>query len=204
VPSKRPASPRAHPAPREAAPAPLTLPFEIDPKAVEASLRTLREQVVVWAKKGRYTKVRFKFRGKAVLPDIPLAAVAAVEGATFYWTGLLRLLVVNVAGRALIDVELVNDSEKKLQAGKEALLSGDLEQALVAFREAVDMDHGNPQVHLNLGIALKLQGQSAAARAALEQAAALDPDGPAATEARRLLDTLPAPAPALPAASTGP
>jgi tetratricopeptide (TPR) repeat protein len=168
----------------------LTLPFEIDPRAVEASLNTLREQVVVWAKKGRYTKVRFKFRGKAVLPDIPLAAVAAVEGATFYWTGLLRLLVVNLAGRALIDVELVNDSEKKLQAGKEALLSGDLDAALLAFEEAVDMDHDNPQVHLNLGIARKLKGQAQAARAALEKAAALDPDGPVAHEAQRLLQTL--------------
>jgi tetratricopeptide (TPR) repeat protein len=129
--------------------------------------------------------------------------VAAVEGATFYWTGLLRLLVVNVAGRALIDVELVNDSEKKLQAGKEALLSGDLEQALAAFQEAVDMDHGNPQVHLNHGIALKLKGQTGAARVALEQAAALDPEGPAATEARRLLDTLPPPPPAIPEAAAG-
>jgi tetratricopeptide (TPR) repeat protein len=199
---------RKAPAPRKAKPkpkpeTPRTLPFEIDPQAVEASLRTLREQVVVWAKKGRYTKVRFKFRGKPVLPDIPLAAVAAVEGATFYWTGLLRLLVVNVAGRALIDVELVNDSEKKLQAGKEALLSGDLDAALAAFQEAVDMDHGNPQVHLNLGIARKLKGEPALARAALERAASLDPDGPAAQEARRLLESLPPPSPG-PSATSGP
>jgi tetratricopeptide (TPR) repeat protein len=185
--SPRPLEPAA--APR----GPLTLPFEIDPRAVEASLKTLREQVMVWAKKGRYTKVRFKFRGKPLLPDIPLAAVAAVEGATFYWTGLLRLLVVNLAGRALIDVELVNDSAKKLQAGKEALLAGDLEGALAAFQEAVDMDLDNPQVHLNLGIARKLSGQSELARTALEKALALDPEGPAAAEARRLLQSLPTP-----------
>ena len=41
------------------------LPFEIDPKKIEESLNKLKDQVVVWAKRGRYTKVRFKFRGSA-------------------------------------------------------------------------------------------------------------------------------------------
>lgn len=166
------------------------LPFEIDPKRVEASLQRLREQLVGWAKKGRYTRVRFKFRGKQLLPDIPLAAVLAVEGATFYWTGLLRALVVNLAGRTLIDVELVNDSEKHLTRGKEALLSGDLDEATVAFQKALDMDHDNPTVHLNLGVVFKLRGDRAGARAALEQAKALDPEGPVGAEAERLLHGL--------------
>src|SRR5262245_1600795 len=78
-----------------------SLPFEIDPKAVEESLIKLRDQVTHWAKKGRYTKVRFKFRGKQMLPDIPLAAVVAVEGMTFYWAGLLRALVFTLAGNTV-------------------------------------------------------------------------------------------------------
>ncbi len=167
-----------------------TLPFEIDPKKLESSLRKLGDQVVKMAKKGRYTKVRFKFRGKQLLPDIPFAAVAAVEGLSFYWAGLLRLLVFNLAGRTVIDIELVNDSEKKLQAGKEALLSGDLDEALAAFREAENMDHDNPLVHLNLGIALKLQGDHPSARTALLKAKALDKTGVTANEADRLLATL--------------
>lgn len=166
------------------------LPFEIDPKKVEASLNRLRDQLVAWAKKGRYTKVRFKFRGKQLLPDIPLAAVVAVEGATFYWTGLLRALVFNLAGRTLLDIELVNDSEKQLAKGKEALLSGDLDEALAAFREALDMDQDNPLVHLNLGIAYKLKGDASRARSALERAKALDPEGPTGAEAARLIATL--------------
>ena len=169
---------------------PVVEPFEIDPSAIEDSLNELKERVVTWAKRGRYTKVRFKFRGKAVLPDIPLAAVAAVEGATFYWAGLLRALVFNLAGRTLIEIELVNDSEKKIMKGKEALLAGDLDEALVAFEEAVDMDPENPLVHLNLGIALKLKGDHDTARDALEEAQRLDPEGPTATEAQRLLKTL--------------
>jgi len=175
--------------PEEAASSP-TLPFEIDPRKIEASLNKLKDQVVVLAKKGRYTKVRFKFRGKQLLPDIPLAAVVAVEGATFYWAGILRALVFTLAGRTLIDVELVNDSEKRVAKGKEALLSGDLEEALAAFREAEDMDGENPAVHLNLGIALKLKGDHPAARTSLERCRDLDPKGPTAHEAERLLKTL--------------
>jgi len=183
--------PRSNPGekPLEAVPSP-TLPFEIDPRKIEASLNKLKEQVVTLAKRGRYTKVRFKFRGKQLLPDIPLAAVVAVEGATFYWAGILRALVFTLAGRTLFDVELVNDSEKRLVKGKEALLSGDLEEALAAFREAEDMDSENPAVHLNLGIALKLKGAHPAARTALERACQLDPKGPTSLEAERLLKTL--------------
>ena len=174
----------------EAEEAPLpknTLPFEIDPKKVEDSLKKFRDQLIQLTKKGRYTKVRFKFRGKQLLPDLPLAAVVAVEGATFYWTGLLRLLVFNLAGRAVIEVELVNDSEKRITTGKEALLSGDLDEALKAFREALDMDPENAVVHLNLGVAYKLKGQKEVARMALQKAKSLDAHGPTGMEADRLL-----------------
>jgi tetratricopeptide (TPR) repeat protein len=167
-----------------------TLPFEIDPKRVEESLKKIRDRLITLTKKGRYTKVRFRFRGKQLLPDLPLAAVLAVEGATFYWTGLLRALVFNLAGRAVIDVELVNDSEKRITAGKEALLSGDLDVALAAFREALSMDQNNPAVHLNLGVAYKLKGQREVARLALQKAKQLDPQGPTGTEADRLLSGL--------------
>lgn len=167
-----------------------TLPFEIDPKKVEDSLKKFRDQLVQLTKKGRYTKVRFKFRGKQLLPDLPLAAVVAVEGATFYWTGLLRLLVFNLAGRAVIEVELVNDSEKRITTGKEALLSGDLDEALKAFREALDMDPENAIVHLNLGVAYKLKGQKEVARMALQKAKTLDAHGPTGMEADRLLSGL--------------
>jgi tetratricopeptide (TPR) repeat protein len=196
---KRPSpKPEATPEPKRLNPR--VLPFEIDPKKVEESLQAFGRQVVVWAKKGRYTKVRFKFRGKQLLPDIPLAAVAAVEGLTFYWTGLLRALVFNLAGRTVIDVELVNDSEKHLAKGKEALLSGDLDEALSQFNQAKEMDVENPNVHLNLGVALKLRGDHDAARGALEQARALDPAGPSGAEAERLMATLRPKAPPSPAA----
>jgi len=167
-----------------------TLPFEVDPKKIEESLNKLKDQVVKLAKKGRYTKVRFKFRGRQLLPDLPLAAVAAFEGVTFYWAGLLRLLVFNLAGRTVLEVELVNDSEKKIQKGKEALLSGELDAALAAFQEALDMDPDNPHAHLNIGVAHKLKGDREAAAKSLEKARELDPKGPTGAEADRLLTSL--------------
>ena len=146
-----------------------TFPFEIDPKRIEEGLGKLRQEVVHWANKGRYTKVRFKFRGKQLLPDLPIAAVAAAEGLTFYWGGILRALVFTVAGGSLLQVELINDADKRVQAGKEALLTGDLDEALALFREALAMDRDNAGAHLNVGVALKLRGERDAALAAFER-----------------------------------
>jgi tetratricopeptide (TPR) repeat protein len=161
-------------------------PFEIDPKRIEEGLAKLRAEAVHWANKGRYTKVRFKFRGKQLLPDLPLSAVAAAEGLTFYWGGILRALVLTVAGGSLLQVELVNDADKRVQAGKEALLAGDLDEALALFREALAMDRDNVGAHLNVGVALKLKGDREGALASFERAKALDPEGPLGAEAERL------------------
>ncbi|MBX5480854.1 MAG: tetratricopeptide repeat protein [Myxococcaceae bacterium] len=166
-------------------------PLEIDPRRIEASLAKLKDELAHWANKGRYTRVRFKFRGRQLLPDLPLAAVLAAEGLTFYWAGILRPLLVTVGAGALLDVELVNDSEKKIAEGKEALLAGDADRALELFRKAAAMQRDNPRAHLNIGIVLKLRGDVAGARAALKRAKALDPDGTAGAEAERVLATLP-------------
>lgn len=166
-------------------------PIEIDPAAVEATLGKVRDELVHWANKGRYTRVRFKFRGKQLLPDLPLAAVVAAEGLTFYWGGILRALLMNVAGKTVLDVELVNDSEKRVQKGKEELLSGNLDAAMTNFREALAMDRDSVTAHLNLGVALKLRGDVEGARTSLQRAKALAKDGPLAAEADRLLQSLP-------------
>ncbi|NMO17711.1 tetratricopeptide repeat protein [Pyxidicoccus fallax] len=162
------------------------LPFEIDPKRLEEGLRKLQGEVVHWANKGRYTRVRFKFRGKQLLPDLPLGAVVAAEGLTFYWGGILRALIANVVGGSVFQVELVNDAEKRVQAGKEALLSGDVDQALALFREALAMDRDLASAHLNVGVALKLKGDREGALEAFEKAKEKDPEGAIGTEAERL------------------
>ncbi|MFL5318815.1 MAG: tetratricopeptide repeat protein [Myxococcaceae bacterium] len=175
----------------DANPSGRAFPIEIDPRAVEETLNKVKGELLHWANKGRYTKVRFKFRGKQLLPDLPLAAVAAAEGLTFYWGGILRALLFNFAGKSVLSVELINDSEKKIQKGKDELLSGNLDAALSHFREAIAMDRDSASAHLNLGVALKLKGQASAARTALVKAKALAKEGPIAAEAERLLQTLP-------------
>jgi tetratricopeptide (TPR) repeat protein len=162
------------------------LPFEIDPKRVEEGLKKLQGELVHWANKGRYTKVRFKFRGKQLLPDLPIAAVVAAEGLSFYWGGILRVLIANVVGKTVFQVEFVNDADKRVQAGKEALLSGDMDQALTLFREALTMDRDNASAHLNIGVALKLKGDREGALAAFEKAKEKDPEGAVGAEAERL------------------
>jgi tetratricopeptide (TPR) repeat protein len=195
---KRAPAKSSRPAPRRSATRPskpleesgATLPVDVQPGAIDEALRKVTESLRQWANTGRYTKVRFKFRGKPLLPDLPLAAVVAAEGLTFYWTGILRALLVNVAGRSVLDVELVNDSEHHLQKGKEELLSGEVDRAIAEFRIALAKQHDNPRAHLNLGVALKLKGDRAGARASLEKARALDPDGAVGKEAERLLQGL--------------
>ena len=189
--SRRPRSvPRPPRRGKASAEPPTTLPVEVQPGAIDEALRKVTETLRQWANAGRYTKVRFKFRGKPLLPDLPLAAVVAAEGLTFYWTGILRALLVNVAGRSVLDVELVNDSEQHVQKGKEELLSGEVDRAISEFRTALAKQHDNPRAHLNLGIAMKLKGDRAGARAGLEKAREFDPDGPVGKEAERLLQGL--------------
>ncbi len=166
------------------------LPFEIDPKRVEEGLKKLQGELVHWANKGRYTKVRFKFRGKQLLPDLPIAALVAAEGLSFYWGGILRVLVANVVGKTVFQVEFVNDADKRVQAGKEALLSGDMDQALTLFREALEMDRDIASAHLNIGVALKLKGDREGAPAAFEKAKAKDPEGAIGAEAEKLATPL--------------
>lgn len=168
-----------------------TFPVDLEPKRIEDSLGKLKAQVVTLAKRGRYTKVRFKFRGKQVLPDIPLAAVVAVEGATFYWTGLLRALIFNLAGRTVLDVELVNESAKIVDQAKQALLSGDSDKALSLLREAEAMDRTSALVHLTLGVVHMLRGDKDLARSALGRAVELDEGGALSKEAEQLLGKLP-------------
>ena len=160
---------------------------DVEPGRIEEMLHKLRTEVGALANKGRYTRVRFKFRGKQLLPDLPLAAVIAAEGLTFYWTGILRALLVNVAGRSVLSVELVNDSGRFVQAGKEELLAGDVDKAIEAFRTALRMERDNPRAYLHLGAALRLKGKDPEAREALQRARALDPRGEVGREATEML-----------------
>lgn len=166
-------------------------PIEIDTTEIEETLKTVGKELKHWANKGRYTKVRFKFRGKQLLPDLPLAAVVAAEGLSFYWGGILRALLVTFGVNSVLQVELVNDSEKKVQLGREELLSGELEKAKELFEQALKMNRDSASAHLNLGIVFKLKGDAVKARQEFERAKALDTTGATGLEAEKLLAGMP-------------
>jgi tetratricopeptide (TPR) repeat protein len=163
---------------------------EVEPGRIEEMLNKLRGELGALANKGRFTRVRFKFRGKQLLPDIPLAALIAAEGLTFYWTGILRTLLVNVAGKSVLSVELVNDSGRFIQKGKDELLAGDVDRAIEDFRTALRMERDNPRAYFHLGAALRLKGRDGEAKEALERAQKLDPHGQVGREAAELLGRL--------------
>ncbi|MDF1564546.1 MAG: tetratricopeptide repeat protein [Deltaproteobacteria bacterium] len=164
--------------PKEALPTePIVIEIDRQLERLDQVLEKVRGEVTYWAKKGVYTKVRFKFRGKPLLPDLPMAAFLAAEAATFWYTGLLRALVMNVGGRALFDVELISDAEPHLARGQEHLLDGDVDEALEEFQRALAIDRDLPSAHLQVGVCKKLRGEKEGAREAFRKARDLDPHG---------------------------
>lgn len=126
---------------------------------------------------GRYRKVRITRKGKQVLPDIPLAAVAAAEAASLYGAGFARVLAVNVAGRFLFDVEVVNEADKYMKVGVERFLEGDLTRAEEAFLKCVRIDDTHAAGYYQLGVLYRMQGKLEQARQVLERARRLDDAG---------------------------
>jgi tetratricopeptide (TPR) repeat protein len=139
--------------------------------------------------KGQHTRVRIKFRGKQVA-EIPIAAVAAAEVASFWWFGPLRVVLAHVVGKAVLEVEFVSNADQHVVEGRRWLQEGEMEKALAEFDKALAVDRRHAGAHLGRGIALKLRGDKASAREAFRQAEECDPRSEAGREARRHLDNL--------------
>src|SRR2546422_1335365 len=139
--------------------------------------------------KGQHTRVRIKFRGKQIA-ELPIAAVAAAEVATFWWFGPLRVVLGHVVGRAVLDVEFVSNADHHVAEGRRWLQEGEMEKALTEFDKALSIDRRHAGAHLGRGIALKLRRDKASARDAFREAEHCDPRSEAGREARRHLDNL--------------
>jgi tetratricopeptide (TPR) repeat protein len=140
--------------------------------------------------RGRYRKVRISRKGKPLLPDIPLAAVAAIEAASMVGGGVARVLALNVGAKLLFDVDLINEADKFLLRGKEALLDGDLDRAAEALEKAIRIDDLHPEAHLQLGVLERLRGDPDRARRYLERARQLDELGEVGKRAEAILKAL--------------
>jgi tetratricopeptide (TPR) repeat protein len=178
----QPAADRADRADRTNGPA----GFQVDLTGASAAeaLAALKANVGYWLARGRYHKVRIKRGGKPVLPDIPVGALVALEAATFLATGPLRAAVVNVVGRALFEVELINEAEGFYRTGLEHLLAGDLADAERDFLRALAVDDRFVRAHLQMGVLRKMQGRKADAVAHFERVVHLDRHSDAGREAK--------------------
>jgi tetratricopeptide (TPR) repeat protein len=175
--------------PRE--PAPVTVGEIVDgAKGAIDAVGTAAKRLV---DRGRYRKVRISRKGKQLLPDIPVAAVAALEAASFYGAGVARVLAANVGAKLLFDIDIVNEADKFVEMGKAALLDGDLERSEQHFRRAIRIDDTHAEAYLELGVVSRLRGAGEEAKKNLERARELDETGPHGKRADEILRTLSTP-----------
>ncbi len=158
--------------------------IEVDPDRIDESVRNLTDKVRQLVDQGRYTKVRVKYRGKPLMPDIPMGVFLATEAVTFWYAGLLRALVVNLGARTIIEVELVHEASGKVEEGVAFYMDGEVEAAEECYRTALRMKPGDAAALYNLGVLLRVTGRRKEAIEALQQAAEVEghPDAARATE----------------------
>lgn len=159
--------------------------WEIDPKAIEASLRALRERIRALVDQGRYTKVRFSYKGRQLLPDLPLGGVVAAEGLSLALLGPLQVLLMNLGVKAFIEVELVHEASERVREGEDLLAAGEVDAAEQKYREALAMKPDDGAALYRLGVLLRVTGRRDEAIAAFEKVAAMTEhaDAPRAAEA---------------------
>lgn len=158
---------------------------DIDPDAIDDSLREMGAKVRSLYDQGRYTKVRVSYKGKQIGPDIPMAVFLAGEVASFWWAGPMRAIVLNLGVRSFIEVELVHEADGVVREGVDLYMQGEIEAAEARYREALRMRPGDTAALYNLGVLLRVTGRLPEAREVLTQAAADEqhPDGARAREA---------------------
>lgn len=159
--------------------------LEIDPERVDDAVRTLGEQARKLVDQGRYTRVRLKYKGKPLMPDIPMGVFLATEAVTFWYTGLLKALVVNLGMRTVIEVEFIHNADEKVAEGIDLYMAGEVEEAEAKYREALRMKADDPAALYNLGVLLRVTGRRKEAMECFEKAAEAEghPDAPRAEEA---------------------
>ncbi len=171
-------------------------PPAVDPGAVtvgqlldgaKSAVSTVADSAKRLIDRGRYRKVRISRKGKPVLPDIPVAAVAVMEAASIATGGLARVLAVNVGAKMFLDINVVNEADKYLERGKQALLDGDLARAEEALVTAGRMDDRHAEVYLELGVLFRLKGELDDARSFLLRAKELDALGDTGRRAEAIL-----------------
>lgn len=163
--------------------------WEIDPERIDESLKSLRERLKKLVDQGRYTKVRFSYKGKPLLPDVPLAALVAAEGLSLALAGPLRFLLVNLGMRSFIEVEFIHEATERVREGQDLFADGEVDAAEAKYREALTMKPDDTAALYHLGILLRVTGRREEAVDVLGRAAK-DADHPDAAKAAEALERM--------------
>lgn len=161
--------------------------LEINTNKIDESIKQAVERVQYWYKQGIINKVRLKYKGKAILPDIPLSYFMLVQVATFFLTGVVRALAINLGAKVFFEVEMINDAEELLKKARDLYLDGELDEAVRLLEEVIRLDDRYSEAFLYLGIINKIRGDRSAASKHFLHAQKLDPHGKAGREAAKNL-----------------
>jgi tetratricopeptide (TPR) repeat protein len=165
------------------------LKWEIDPEQIDESLRKLRDQLKKLYDQGRYTRVRFKWKGKPLGPDVPMAALVAGEAVSLMLAGPLRLLVFNLGVKTFLEVEFLHEASERVHEGQELFADGEVDAAEAKYREALSMKEDDTSALYNLGVLLRVTGRRDDAIAMFEKAAK-DEGHPDAAKAKEALEKM--------------
>lgn len=159
--------------------------WKIDPDAIDESVQKMLANARRLWNDSRYTKVRVKYKGRPILPEIPLAALLAAEGVSLWLAGPLRLLVVNLGVKVFVEVELVHEASERVRDGQELFAQGEVDAAEAKYREALEMKPDDGAALYNLAVLLRVTGRRDEALAAFEKVSGMvdHPDQPRALEA---------------------
>ena len=163
--------------------------WEIDPDRIDESIKQLRERLKKLVDQGRYTKVRFSYRGKPLLPDMPLAAIVAAEGLSLVLAGPLKFLLVNLGMKSFIEVEFIHEASERVREGQDLFAAGEVDSAEAKYREALGMKPDDTAALYHLGILLRVTGRREDAVEMLGRAAK-DTDHPDAAKAAEALERM--------------
>lgn len=168
--------------------------LEINTDKIEESIRQVVEKVQYWYRQGMIRKIRLKYKGEAILPDIPLSYFMLVQVATFFLAGVVRALAIGVGTRIFFEVEMVNDAQELFKKARDLYLDGDLDEAVALLQDVISLDKKHAEAYLYLGIIHKIRKEAGAAARYFQLAQKLDPSGRAGIEAKKNLKKLPPPA----------
>ena len=168
---------------------PNSFKWEIDPASIDESLRRLGARLEQYAEQAQYTRVRFSYRGRQVLPDLPLAAVIAAEGLSLAVAGPLWLLIGNLGVKAFVEVEFIHEASERVREGQDLFSDGEVDAAEARYREALSMKEGDTSALFHLGVLLRVTGRRDEALEVLERAAK-DVEHPDGIKAAETLDKM--------------